>query len=160
MLNMLKTRRFDKLILPDTLWIGYDHALSGLSQFTMPRRAFMYNVAFDGRSGKSPFSKILQTFLDDSSLPFAKVLPQEVIEKVFRKYDGLFGGTFYNAAFVLWAFLLQTFPMASRVPVRRQWDALPRFVLASAKIRPTKTRTTIAKPVQNFRWTHCTNSSL
>ena len=68
----------------------------------------MYNVAFDGQSDKSPFAKILQTFLDDSSLPFAKVLPQEVIEKVFRKYDGLFGGTFYNTAFVLWAFLLQT----------------------------------------------------
>lgn len=113
MLNMIKTRRFDKLILPDSPWIGYDHALLGLSRHTMPGRAFMDHVAFDGRSGKYPFAKILQTFPDEPSLPFNHVLPAEVIEKVFRKYDGLFGGTFYNTApykktLVLWAFLLQT----------------------------------------------------
>lgn len=68
----------------------------------------MYSVAFNGHSGKSPFSKILQTFLDGPALAFEKALPTETIEKVFRKHDGLFGGTFYNTAFVLWAFLLQT----------------------------------------------------
>ena len=68
----------------------------------------MSNVAFDARFGKAPFEKISKTFLDDPTLPFAKVLPKETIELVFRKYDGLFGGTFYNTVFVLWAFLLQT----------------------------------------------------
>jgi len=56
----------------------------------------MYNVAFDSHFGKCPFEKISQTFLDDPSLPFAGVLPKEIIESTFRKYDGLFGGTFYN----------------------------------------------------------------
>ena len=68
----------------------------------------MSNVAFDARFGKNPFENITKTFLDDPTLPFAKVLPKETIELTFRKYDGLFGGTFYNTVFVLWAFLLQT----------------------------------------------------
>ena len=67
----------------------------------------MSSVAFVANFGKSNFEKISQTFLDDPSLPFSKVLPRETIEMTFRKYDGLFGGTFYNTAFVLWAFLLQ-----------------------------------------------------
>ena len=68
----------------------------------------MSNVAFDPRFGKHLFENISKTFLDDPTLPFAKVLPKETIELTFRKYDGLFGGTFYNTVFVLWAFLLQT----------------------------------------------------
>ena len=106
---MIKTRRCNKLILIDSPWIDYNHALLGLWFFLMPRRIFiMSSVAFDARFGKNPFEKISQTFLDAPALPFAKVLPKETIDLVFRKYDGLFGGTFYNTAFVLWAFLLQT----------------------------------------------------
>jgi len=68
----------------------------------------MSNVAFDTCFGKYPFEKISQTFLDDPALPFAHVLPKEIIAQTFQKYDGLFGGTFYNTVFVLWVFLLQT----------------------------------------------------
>lgn len=68
----------------------------------------MYNVSFDDHVGKGSFAKISQTFLDDPSLLFSRALSQETIELVFRKYDGLFGGTFYNTVFVLWTFLLQT----------------------------------------------------
>jgi hypothetical protein len=68
----------------------------------------MSSIAFVANFGNSPFEKISKTFLDDPTLPFAKVLPKETIELVFRKYDNLFGGKFYNTVFVLWAFLLQT----------------------------------------------------
>ena len=68
----------------------------------------MYNVTFDARSGKSPFEKISRTFLDDPALHFPKALPAETIEMMFRKYDGLFGGKFFNTVSVVWAFLLQT----------------------------------------------------
>ena len=53
------------------------------------------------------FAKIFRVFLDDPSLAFAKVLPAEVIEMTFHKYDSLFGGEFFNTVFVLWAFLSQ-----------------------------------------------------
>lgn len=105
---LVKTRRFGKMILIDSPWIDYDLALLGLLICMMPRRAFMYSVSFDPRSRKSPFEKISKSFLDDASLPFNDVLSAETIETVFRKYEGLFGGKFYNTVFVLWAFLLQT----------------------------------------------------
>jgi hypothetical protein len=68
----------------------------------------MSNVAFTAPLRKSPFEQISKTFLDDPTLPFATVLPKEVIELTFKKYDNLFGGKFYNTVFVVWAFLLQT----------------------------------------------------
>ncbi len=115
MFTMLKTRRSRELILIDFPWIVYNSPFLGVGiPCLMPRRAFMYSVAFNGHSGKSPFSKILQTFLDGPALAFEKALPAETIEKIFRKHDGLFGGTFYNTRpisskhCVLWAFLLQT----------------------------------------------------
>ena len=45
---------------------------------------------------KNPFQQFSRSFLDDPSLAFSKVLPAEVIEATFRKYDALEGGTFYN----------------------------------------------------------------
>jgi hypothetical protein len=68
----------------------------------------MSSIAFAAHVGKHPFEKISKTFIDDPTLPFANVLSKETIELIFRKYDGLFDGTFYNTVFVLWAFLLQT----------------------------------------------------
>jgi len=68
----------------------------------------MTSIAFAAPFGKSPFEKVSKTFLDDPTLPFAQVLPKETIELTFKKYDGLFGGTFYNTVFVFWAFLLQS----------------------------------------------------
>ena len=68
----------------------------------------MSSVAFAAPFGKSPFEKMTKTFLDDPTLLFAKVLPKETIELVFKKYDGLFGGRLYNTVLVLWVFLLQT----------------------------------------------------
>jgi hypothetical protein len=68
----------------------------------------MLSVPFESCFGKGGFTKISRAFLDDPSLAFAKVLPAEVIEKTFRKYDSLFGGDFFNTVFVLWAFLSQT----------------------------------------------------
>ena len=68
----------------------------------------MSSIAFHANFGNHPFEKISKTFLDDPTLHFAKVLPKETIELVFKKYNSLFGGTFFNTVFVLWAFLLQT----------------------------------------------------
>jgi len=68
----------------------------------------MSSIAFAAPFGKSPFENVTKTFLDDPTLPFTRVLSKEVIDKTFEKYDGLFGGKYYNTVFVLWAFLLQT----------------------------------------------------
>lgn len=67
----------------------------------------MHSVPFKPAFRKSPFEQFHRAFLDDPSLPFAKVLPAETVELTFKKYDALFGGTFYNTAVVLWAFLSQ-----------------------------------------------------
>jgi hypothetical protein len=67
----------------------------------------MSSIAFAPTFCNNPFQQFNQSFLDNPSLAFAKVLPAEVIEATFRKYNGLFGGTFYNTAIVLWAFISQ-----------------------------------------------------
>jgi len=67
----------------------------------------MSTIAFAPKFCNNPFQQISQSFFDDPSLAFAKVLPAEVIEATFRKYDALHGGTFYNTAIVLWAFISQ-----------------------------------------------------
>ena len=67
----------------------------------------MSSIPFEPAFRKSPFDTINRVFLDDPSLPFAKVLPAETVELTFRKYDALAGGIFFNTAFVLWAFLSQ-----------------------------------------------------
>lgn len=67
----------------------------------------MSSIPFESTFRKNPFEQFSRAFLDDPTLPFAKVLPAEVVESTFRKYDALQGGTFYNTAIVLWAFLSQ-----------------------------------------------------
>ena len=53
------------------------------------------------------FQQISQSFLDNPTLTFAKVLSAEVVEATFRKYDSFREGGFYSTAIVLWAFLSQ-----------------------------------------------------
>ena len=67
----------------------------------------MSSIAFAPKFCNHPFHPISQAFLDDPTLAFAKVLPAEVVEATFRKYDALFEGTFYNTAIVLWEFISQ-----------------------------------------------------
>ncbi len=67
----------------------------------------MSSIPFEPTFRKNPFAPINRVFLDDPSLPFARGIPAETVELTFRKYDALFGGTFYNTAVVLWAFLSQ-----------------------------------------------------
>jgi len=68
----------------------------------------MSSIAFAPKFCNNPFQHFSRAFLDDPSLAFANVLPFDVVEGVFRKYDdGLFGGTFYNTAIVLLAFVSQ-----------------------------------------------------
>ena len=67
----------------------------------------MSSIAFEAGFCKTPFAQFHRSFLDDPALPFAKVLPAETVEMIFRKHDALRGGTFYNTAIVLWAFLSQ-----------------------------------------------------
>jgi hypothetical protein len=67
----------------------------------------MSSITFAPTFRNNHFQQLSQAFLDDPSLPFANVLPSNVIEAHFRKYDGLFGGTFYNTAIVLFAFVSQ-----------------------------------------------------
>ena len=65
----------------------------------------MSTIAFAPKFCNNPFQQINQAFLDDPTLAFAKVLPAEIVEATFRKYDALQIGGFYSTAIVLWAFL-------------------------------------------------------
>jgi len=67
----------------------------------------MSTIALTPSFCKNPFQPFSRSFLDDPSLAFSKVLPAEVVEATFRKYDALEGGTFYNTAIVLWIFMTQ-----------------------------------------------------
>jgi putative transposase len=56
--------------------------------------------------GRFGFGDSVAAFLTSPDLPFASVLTEERIERVFAKHDGLFGRT-YTTAVVLWAFMGQ-----------------------------------------------------
>ena len=61
----------------------------------------MSSIAFAAPFFKSPFENITKTFFDAPALHFSRVLPREVIEQAFGRYEGLFDGTFYNTVFVV-----------------------------------------------------------
>jgi hypothetical protein len=67
----------------------------------------MSTIAFSPSFCKNPFEQFSRSFLDDPSLPFSSVLPAEVVESTFRKYDAVEGGLFYNTAVVVWTFISQ-----------------------------------------------------
>jgi putative transposase len=56
--------------------------------------------------GSFGFGDAVAGFLSQPDLPFAEILSQERMERVFAKHDGLFGRT-YTTAVVLWAFMGQ-----------------------------------------------------
>lgn len=59
--------------------------------------------------GKSEFTIISDSFLHDPGLPFASVLDAELIRRVFREEEALFGQEdIFSTQIVLWAFLAQT----------------------------------------------------
>ena len=58
--------------------------------------------------GSSNFRKMVAAFLADESLPFARILSAERVERVFAKHDGLFGKqAIYSTAMMVWSFLGQ-----------------------------------------------------
>ena len=63
--------------------------------------------SFSCGSGSS-FRKVAAAFLANEALPFARILSAERIERVFAKYDGLFGEqAIYSTAMMVWSFLGQ-----------------------------------------------------
>lgn len=60
-----------------------------------------------GRGRSSSFSELASVFLQTGCLPFGSILSESDIWAVFEKHQGLFGGTVYTTATVLWAFLGQ-----------------------------------------------------
>ena len=54
------------------------------------------------------FRSLTEVFLSQRGLPFAQVLSEERIQRIFAKHDNLFGmSTTYSTPLVLWAFLGQ-----------------------------------------------------
>jgi hypothetical protein len=96
----------------------------------------MSSIAYNSPFANLTFQNITNTFLDDACLPFSNVLPREVIESTFRKYDGLFGGTYYNIVFVLWAFLLQTLSDGKSRSCSTAVGRIATFCLALGKKMP------------------------
>ena len=67
----------------------------------------MSSIAFSPTFRNNPFHDISRVFLNDPSLAFAKVLPLDVIEGVFRKYESFREEGFYSTGIVVLAFVLQ-----------------------------------------------------
>ena len=68
----------------------------------------MLTVATQTSSDKSSFQTVLQPFLQEAGLPFAKVLCDRDIQEAFHDPNGLFGQQdIFSTQIVLWAFLAQ-----------------------------------------------------
>jgi Transposase DDE domain len=67
----------------------------------------MRSVPNSGDRSRSGFGRILEAFLLQPGLPFARVLSAERIERVFAKHDNQFGGSVYSTAIMVWSFLGQ-----------------------------------------------------
>lgn len=70
----------------------------------------MTTLSIRARTNNADFRLVGNSFLGETGLPLAGVLPAHEIQRIFRRHDGLFGNTYnsaYNTAIVLWAFLSQ-----------------------------------------------------
>lgn len=67
----------------------------------------MPSVPQDQSQRPSSFQQIVDAFLLQPGMPFSSVLPAERIERVFAAYNGLFGGSVYSTAVMVWSFLGQ-----------------------------------------------------
>jgi len=97
----------------------------------------MSNIAFAPKFCNNPFQQISQSFLDNPTLAFAKVLPADVIEATFRKYDALQVGGFYNTAIVLWAFLSQVLADGKSASASAAVSRITAFFLALGQPAPS-----------------------
>ena len=68
----------------------------------------MDSVSQPAKHGGSSFQQVVAGFLSQPGLPFATVLSAERIERIFAKYENLFGvGEIYSTAVMVWSFLSQ-----------------------------------------------------
>jgi len=70
----------------------------------------MTTLSIRSRTNNVDFRLVANSFLGETGLPLASVLPAVEIERIFRRHDALFGNTYncvYHASIVLWAFLSQ-----------------------------------------------------
>jgi len=68
----------------------------------------MRRIAQWSVSDHTNFRQVTETFLSQPGLPFADVLSEERIQRIFAEHDDLFGmSTVYSTPVVLWAFLGQ-----------------------------------------------------
>ena len=65
------------------------------------------SIPESSRGRSSSFVEIASVFLQAGALPFGSILSATDIRSVFEKHDGMFGGSVYTTATVLWAFLGQ-----------------------------------------------------
>jgi len=71
----------------------------------------MYSVARSQVPGCAGFRQVVATFLSQPGLPFAQVLSEERIARIFSKHGNLFGmSAVYSTAVTQWAFLGQVAP--------------------------------------------------
>ena len=71
----------------------------------------MGTISIQAKRRNDDAKLIADTFLGGSDMPFANVLPAEVVRTIFQKHNAWFGNTYnaiYNTVTTLWAFLSQT----------------------------------------------------
>ena len=70
----------------------------------------MTTLSIHPQRDNTDFQFVARSFLSEKGLPLSSVLPTAEIERIFRRHEAIFGGTYngvYNTAIVLWAFLSQ-----------------------------------------------------
>lgn len=70
----------------------------------------MMTLSIHPQRDNTDFQFVARSFLSEKGLPLSSVLPATEIERIFRRHEAIFGGTYnsvYNTAVVLWAFLSQ-----------------------------------------------------
>jgi putative transposase len=98
---------------------------------TLPRRSQRHNA---------DFQLVANSFLGETGLPLAAVLPAAEIERIFRRHDAMFGDTYnsiYGPALVLWAFLAQVLGDGKMASCAAAVARIADFRIASNQKPPT-----------------------
>ena len=92
------------------------------------------------RRHNADFQLIADSFLGEAGLPLSSVLPPAEIERIFRRHDVMFGGTYnaiYGPAIVLWAFLAQVLSDGKMASCAAAVARIANFRIANGQAPPS-----------------------
>lgn len=109
--------------------------------------------------GSSSFRKMVAAFLADESLPFARILSAERVERVFAKHDGLFGKqAIYSTAMMVWSFLGQVLRDGKEASCQAAVARVVNYCEHQQIAPPTANTGDYCRAAPSSPKRHCTNS--